>query len=61
MIMIFTYDIRGVLTNHRVETGQTVKNMYCNGYIQNVVLPAICRKRPELLAAGPINLHDNAA
>ena len=60
MRVIFAYDIRGVLTSHRVETGQTVNDMYYKGYIQKVLRPAIRRKRSELLAAGPIIRHDNA-
>ena len=55
------YDFCGVLTSHRVETGHTVNGMYYKGCIQKVLQPAIHRKRPELLAAGPIILHDNAA
>ena len=61
MLMIFAYDIRGVLTSHKVETGQTVNGMYYKSYMQKVLQPTIRRKCPELLAAGPIILHYNAA
>ena len=47
MLMIFAYDIRGVLTR------QTVNGTYKKGYIQKALRPAFRRKRPELLVAGP--------
>ena len=60
MLMIFAYDRRAILTSHKVETGKTINGRYYEEYIKKVLRPAIRRKRPELLAAGPILLHDNA-
>ena len=51
MLLIFAYDISGVLTSQRTETVKTVIGMYYKGYIQKVLQPAIRRKRPELLTA----------
>ena len=45
MLMIFAYDIRGVLMSHRAETGQTVTDTYYKGYIQKPLQHAIHRKR----------------
>ena len=36
-LMIFAFDIRGVLMSHRIETGQTVNGMYYKGYIQRIL------------------------
>ena len=58
--MIFAYDIRDVLTTHKVPAGKTVNDEYYKGYIQKYPRPAIRKKRPELLAEGLILLHDNA-
>ena len=44
-----------------METGRSVIDMYYKGSIQKVLRPAIRGKRPNLLAAGSIILHDNAA
>ena len=41
LLLIFFYDICGVLTSHRVETGQTVNDMYYKGCIQQALRPAI--------------------
>ena len=38
-LMIFPYDIRGIITSHRVETGQTVNGMYYKGYNQKLLRP----------------------
>ena len=54
MLMIFAYDINGVLTSHRVPTGQTVNKEYYEMYIRRILRPAIRRKRPELLEATPL-------
>lgn len=61
MLMIFAYDIHGILTSHRVPTGQTVNKEYYKTYLRTVLRPAIRKKRPELLAVGPLILHDNAS
>ena len=55
------HDIKDALTTHRVEIGQTVNGWYDKGYIQKLLRPAIHKKRPNLLAAGPIIIYDNAA
>ena len=60
MFMMFPYDIHGILTSHRVPNGQTVNGKYNREYIQKYPRPSICKKRPELLKAGPTILHDNA-
>ena len=60
MLMIFAYDIHGILTSHRVPNGQTVNGKYYREYIQKCLRPSIRKKRPELLEARPIILHDNA-
>ena len=60
ILMIFAYDINGVLTSHRVLTGQTANKEYYEMYIRKILRPAICRKRPELLEATPLILQDNA-
>ena len=60
MFVIFAYDIRGVLTTHKVPSGKTVNGEYYKEYIQKCLRPAIRKKPPELLAEGLILLHDNA-
>ena len=60
MLMIFAYDRHGILTSHRVESGKTINGKYYEEYVKKTLRPAIRRKRRELLAAGPIILHDNA-
>ena len=65
--MIFAYDRHGNLTSHKVESGKIINVKDYEEYIKKKKKKkkkqrqAIRRKRPELLAAGPINLHDNAA
>ena len=58
--MIFAYDRHGILTSHKVGSGKTINGKYYEEYIKKTLRQAIRRKRPELLAAGPIILHDNA-
>ena len=52
------------LVSHKVESGKTINGKYYEEYIkkkkQKTLRQAIRRKRPELLAAGPIILNDNA-
>ena len=60
MLMIFAYDINGVLTTHRVQHGCTVNKEYYEWYLTKILRPAIRRKRPELLQVTPLILHDNA-
>ena len=59
MLMIFAYDFRGVLTAHRVPTGETVNKEYYKMYIRTILRPAICRKRQEMIDRMPLILHDN--
>ena len=60
MLMVFAYDRHGILTSHKVESGKTINGKYYEEYIKKTLRQAIRRKRPELLAAGPVILHDNA-
>ena len=61
MLIMFSYDRHGILTSHKVETGKAINGKYYEDYIKKKTLrQAIRRKRPELLVAGPIILHDNA-
>ena len=55
--MIFAYYRHGILTSHKVENGKTINGKYYEEYIKTL-RQAIRRKRPELLAAGPIILGD---
>lgn len=61
MMMIFAYDNQGILTAHRVPHGQTVNQEYYRAFLMKHLRPAIRKKRPELLEATPLILHDNAA
>lgn len=61
MMMIFAYDTRGILTSHRVPVGQTVNQEYYRTFLMKYLRPAIRKKRPELLRASPLILHDNAS
>lgn len=61
MMMIFAYDCRGVLTSHRVPTGETVNKEYYKMYLRTILRPALRRKRPELIDCTPLILHDNAS
>ena len=61
MLMIFAYDFRGVLTAHRVPTGQTVNKEYYKMYIRTILRPAICRKCQEMIDRTLLILHDNAS
>ena len=58
--MIFVYDFRGVLTAHRVPTGETVNKEYYKMYIKTILRPAVCRKRQEMIDCTPLISHDNA-
>ena len=60
ILMIFACDRHGILTSHRVESGKTINGKYYEEYIKKTLRQAIRRKRPELLAASQIILHDNA-
>ena len=48
MLMIFAYDFRGVLTAHRVPTGEIVNKECYKMYIRTILRPAIRRKRQEI-------------
>ena len=54
MLMIFAYDIHGILMSHGVPNGQTVICKYYREYIKKHLRP----RKP--LKAGPIIQHDNA-
>ena len=58
--MIFAYVSHGILTSHKVESGKTIDGKYYEEYIKKTLRQATRKKRPEILAAGPIILHDNA-
>ena len=60
MFMIFAYHRHGILPSHRVESGKTINRKYYEEYLKKTPKQAIHRKIQELLAAGPIILHDNA-
>ena len=60
MLMIFAYDFRGVLTAHRVPTGEIVNKENYKMYIRTILRPAIRRKRQEIIDRTPLILHDNA-
>ena len=60
MLAIFAYDKCGVLSTHFVPTGQTVNGLYYKQFLQDILRPAIRKKRKHLLEAGPVLLHDNA-
>ena len=61
MLMIFAYDFSGVLTVHRVPTGQTVNKEYYKICIRTILRPARRRKRQEIIDRTPLILHDNAS
>jgi histone-lysine N-methyltransferase SETMAR len=60
MLAIFAYDNAGILSAHFVPTGQTVNGLYYKHFLQEILRPAIRKKRRHLLEAGPLLLHDNA-
>lgn len=59
-LAIFAYDNHGILSSHFVPAGQTVNGQYYKYFLQDILRPAIRKKRRELLDAPPILLHDNA-
>ena len=59
VMFIVAYDVNGVILHHTVPQGQTVNAAYYCQFLEHHLRPAIRRKRPNLLAAGPIILHDN--
>ena len=59
--MIFVYNFRGVLTGHRVPTGETVNKEYYKMYIRTIFCPAIRRKCQEMIDRTLLILHDNAS
>ena len=60
MFLIFAYDRHGILTSHKVKSGKTINGKHFEECIKKTLRQAIRRKRLEILAAGPIILHDNA-
>ena len=59
--MIFAYDFRGVLTAHRVPTGETVNKEYYKMYIRTILHPAIRRERQEMIDHTLLILQDNTS
>lgn len=59
-LAIVAYDNMGVLVTDYVPVGQTVNGTYYATFLQKKLRPAIRKKRPELLKAGVVLLHDNA-
>ena len=58
---IVFFDVHGLLVDHAVPTGTTVKGDYYAMFIRQHLRPAISKKRPDFLREGPIILHDNAS
>ena len=58
-LAIFAYDNHGILSSHFIPVGQTVNRQYYKYFLQEILRPAIRKKRRELLDASPILLHDN--
>ena len=56
MMMIFANDYRGVLTSHRVTTGETVNKEYYRMYLRTIFRPALRRKCAELIDCTPLIL-----
>ena len=54
---ILAYDVQGVISCHFVPHGETVNAQYYAAYLQNHLLCAVKRKRPQLQN---VMLHDNA-
>jgi hypothetical protein len=61
MMLTAACDSLGILLIHRVPSGQTVNQLYYREFIIHHLRPAIRKKRPSLLEAGPLLLHDNAS
>ena len=61
MLMILAYDFRGVLTAHRVQTGETVNKEYYKMYIRMILHPTIRRKCQEKIDRMPLILQDNVS
>ena len=61
MLMIFAFDFRGVMTAHRVPTGETVNKEYHKMYIRTILCPAIRRKHQEMIDGTPLILHNNTS
>ena len=59
MMMICAYCNHGILTAHRVPVNETVNQEYNRKFLTDILCPAICKKRPELLIASPLILQDN--
>ena len=59
MSIIFC-DIQGIILNHFVPPKTTVTGNYYASVIESDLLPAIKRKRPQLMRSGILLHHDNA-
>ena len=61
MLMIFAYYFQGVLTAHRVPTGEIVNKEYYKMYIRKILCPAMRRKHQEMNDRMLLILHVNAS
>lgn len=59
-LAIVAYDNSGVLSTDFVPLGVTVNGTYYAEFLMKKLRPAIRKKRPALLNAGVVLLHDNA-
>ncbi|PSN34012.1 Mariner Mos1 transposase [Blattella germanica] len=60
LMMIFAYDMNGVIATNRVPQGMSVTGVYYRLFIQNVLRPKIRLRRPDMFGSGVLILHDNA-
>ena len=60
VMAIFFCDIQGIILNHFVPPKTTVTGNYNASVIKSDLLPAIKRKRPQLMRSGILLHHDNA-
>ena len=59
-LAIFAYDNSGLLTTDYVPVGETVNGEYYSDFLRKKMRLAMRKKRPALLNARPILLHNNA-
>ena len=60
LTIIIAYDINGVTATDRVPQGTSVTGAYYKLPLQNGLHPKIHQRRPDILAAGVLILHDDA-
>ena len=58
-MMIFAYDLQGVIMTDRVPCERSVTGVYYCAFMQKL-LRKVYKSRPQLLVAGSLILHDNA-